>query len=245
VPAAVAVAWAAAIAAAGTGKASFLNHDALFEGGVPTWAALVLFMAAWQAMVAAMMLPSSLPMVRHFGQVAVRQGRRPGAVAAFVGGYFVVWTLFGAGAVVGDGVVHGLADGVSWIERHPWVVTGSVLVATGAFQFSALKDKCLTDCRAPASFLVHQYLRGVHGSLRLGVAHGWYCLGCCWPLMLLMFAAGVANLVWMAALTAVMVYEKVGRAGRRLTPVVGVVFLVWGVLVVAHPPWLPGELASE
>lgn len=244
VPAVVAVAWAAAVAAAVTGKADFLDHEALFEQGPPTWAALALFLLAWQAMVAAMMLPSSVPMVRHFGQVAMRQGGPPTEVAVFVAGYFVVWTLFGAAAVAGDGVVHRFADGVSWIERHPWVVSGSVLVAAGAFQFSALKDKCLTACRAPASFLIHQYLRGVHGSFRLGVAHGWYCLGCCWPLMLLMFAAGVSNLVWMAALTAVMVYEKVGRAGRRLTPVVGVVLLVWGILVVAHPTWLPGELAG-
>ena len=244
VPAVVAVAWAAAVAVAVTGKADLLAHDALFEQGPPAWAALALFLLAWQAMVAAMMLPSSVPMVRHFGQVATRQGRPPIAVAVFVTGYFVVWIFFGATAAVGDGVVHRLADGVPWIERHPWVVTGSVLVAAGAFQFSALKDKCLTECRAPASFLIHQYLRGVHGSFRLGVAHGWYCLGCCWPLMLVMFAAGVSNLVWMAALTAVMVYEKVGRAGRRLTPVVGVVLLVWGVLVLAHPAWLPGELAG-
>jgi predicted metal-binding membrane protein len=244
VPAVVALAWAAAVVAAVTGQAGFLDHDALFEGGVPTWAALVLFLVAWQAMVAAMMLPSSLPMVRHFGQVAIRQGRPPSAVPSFVGGYFVVWTLFGAVAISGDGVVHLLADAVAWVDRHPWVITGSVLLVAGAFQFSGLKDKCLTECRAPASFLVQQFLRGVQGSFQLGVTHGWYCLGCCWPLMLLMFAAGVANLVWMAALTAVMVYEKVGRAGRRLTPVVGVVLVVWGVLVLAHPAWLPGVLAG-
>jgi predicted metal-binding membrane protein len=244
VPTAVAVAWAAAVAAAVTGKAGFFDHGALFEQGPPAWVALPLFLLAWQAMVAAMMLPSSLPMVRHFREVAIRQGRPPTAVAVFVGGYFVVWTLFGAAAVAGDGVVHRLAGAVAWVDRHPWVITGSVLLLAGGFQFSAIKDKCLTECRAPASFLVHQYLRGVDGSFRLGVAHGWYCLGCCWPLMLLMFAAGVANLVWMAALTAVMVYEKVGRAGRRLTPVVGVVLLVWGVLVVAHPAWLPGGLAG-
>ena len=186
-----------------------------------------------------MMLPSSLPMVRHFGQVAIRQGRRPSAMWAFVAGYFVVWTLFGAVAIAGDGVVQRLADAVDSVERHPWVVTGTVLLVAGAFQFSALKDKCLTECRAPAAFLVHQCLRGVHGSSRLGVTHGWYCLGCCWPLMLIMFAIGIANLVWMAALTAVMVYEKVGRAGRRLTPASGIVLLVWGVLVLAHPAWLP------
>jgi predicted metal-binding membrane protein len=244
VPAAVATAWGAALVAAVSGKAGFLDHDALFEGGAPTWAPLVLFLVTWQAMVAAMMLPSSLPMVRHFGQVAARQGRPPSAVPAFVAGYFVVWTLFGAVATAGDGVVHRLVDAVAWVDRHPWVITGSVLLVAGAFQFSALKDKCLTECRAPASFLVHQFLRGVHGSFRLGVAHGWYCLGCCWPLMLLMFTAGVANLVWMTVLTAVMVYEKVGRAGRRLTPAVGIVLLAWGVLVLAHPAWLPRGLVG-
>jgi predicted metal-binding membrane protein len=244
VPAAGATAWGAVLVAAISGKAGFVEHDALFALGAPTWAVLVLFLVVWQAMVAAMMLPSSLPMVRHFGQVAIRQGRPPSAVLAFVAGYFVVWTLFGAVAIAGDGVVHRLAEAVDWVERHPWIVTGTVLLVAGAFQFSALKDKCLTECRAPAAFLVHQFLRGLHGSFRLGVTHGWYCLGCCWPLMLLMFAAGVANLLWMAALTAVMVYEKVGRAGRRLTPVSGIVLLVWGVLVLAHPAWLPRGLAG-
>jgi AraC-like DNA-binding protein len=83
VPAVVAVAWTAAVAAAVTGTAGFLDHDALFEQGPPAWAALALFLLAWQAMVAAMMLPSSLPMVRHFGQVAIREGRPPRAVPAF------------------------------------------------------------------------------------------------------------------------------------------------------------------
>jgi predicted metal-binding membrane protein len=244
VPAVVALAWAAAVMAAVTGQAGFLDHDALYQEGAPTWAALVLFLVAWQAMVAAMMLPSSLPMVRHFGQVAIRQGRPRSAVGAFVAGYVMVWTLFGAVAIAGDAVIHRLADAVAWVDRHPWVITGSVLLVAGAFQFSGLKDKCLTKCRAPASFLVQQFLRGVQGSFRLGVAHGWYCLGCCWPLMLLMFAAGIANLVWMAALTAVMVYEKVGREGRRLTPAIGIVLLVWGVLVLAHPAWLPRGLAG-
>lgn len=130
VPAAVATAWGAALVAAISGKAGFLDHDALFEQGPPPWA-LGLFLLAWQAMVAAMMLPSSLPMVRHFGQVAIRQRRPPSAVPAFVAGYLMVWAFFGAVAIAGDGVVHRLADAVAWVDRHPWVITGSCSSSRG------------------------------------------------------------------------------------------------------------------
>ena len=81
-------------------------------------------------------------------------------------------------------------------------------------------------------------------AFRLGRGHGLFCLGCCWALMLLMFAAGVANLWWMAALTAVMVYEKVGREGARMTRPVGVLLLVLAVLVLLHPAWLPSALTA-
>ena len=91
---------------------------------------------------------------------------------------------------------------------------------------------------------MQHYRRGTAAAFRLGRGHGVFCLGCCWALMLIMFAVGVANLWWMALLGGVMVYEKVGRHGKRLTPVVGVALLVWAAMVVAHPGWLPASLAG-
>ena len=96
----------------------------------------------------------------------------------------------------------------------------------------------------PGAYLLRHYRRGTAEAFRTGREHGLFCLGCCWALMLVMFAAGVTNLVWMAGLAAVMAYEKTGRWGRQLTPVVGAALLAWAALVLAHPAWLPHGLAG-
>ena len=95
-----------------------------------------------------------------------------------------------------------------------------------------------------AAFLLPRYRRGTAAAFRLGRQHGVFCLGCCWALMLVMFAAGVANLAWMALLGTVMAYEKVAARGERVVPVVGVTLLTWAALVAAHPAWLPHALAG-
>ena len=236
---AIAVGWALAIVAELTGKAHALHHDALIEHGPPLWAALLLFLVAWQAMVAAMMLPSSLPLIRLFEAVSRNQERVRRVRGAFLGGYAAVWTGFGAFAFLGDAGVHHTVDAVPWLSARPWLIGGSTLALAGAFQFSNLKDKCLSKCRQPGPYLLAHYSRGTGGAFRLGSGHGLFCLGCCWALMLVMFAAGVAVLWWMAALTAVMVYEKTGRYGSALTPVVGVALLGLAAVAYAHPPWFP------
>ena len=242
--AAIAAAWLVSLAAEASGSAGRLHHDSLIEGGPPLWAALPAFLIAWQVMIGAMMLPSSLPMIRLFRAAATRQERPAATLAAFLGGYLLVWTGFGAAAFLGDIAVHRTVHATPWLESHPWLISAGVLALAGGFQFTDLKDRCLEQCRHPGMYLMRHYRRGVGEGYRLGRDHGMFCLGCCWALMLVMFAAGVANLVWMALLGAVMFYEKAGRHGRRLTPVVGVALLVWAGLVLAHPAWLPGALAG-
>jgi predicted metal-binding membrane protein len=228
----IAVAWAAAIAADVAGAARFVHHDALIEGGWPLPAALAIFVVAWQLMVAAMMLPSSLPLVRLFIGVASGQERAARATAALIGGYTSVWTAFGAVAFLLDVGVHRTVERVPFLEAHPQVIAASALFVAGVFQFSDLKDRCLRECRHPAPFLMSHYARGGRAAYHLGVAHGVFCLGCCWALMLVGFAAGVANLWWMAALTAVMVYEKTGRRGRQAVVPIGVVLIAAGIAAV-------------
>jgi predicted metal-binding membrane protein len=242
---AIAVAWALAVAAEATGKAAALHHDALIEGDASLLAGLLLFLVAWQAMVAAMMLPSSLPLMRLFEAVSRSQDHVRRVRGAFLGGYIVVWTGFGALAFLGYADLHNAMDSVPWLAERPWLISGSTLVIAGAFQFSDLKDKCLSKCRHPAPYLLGHYRRGTGGAFRLGFGHGVFCLGCCWALMLVMFAAGAAMLWWMAALTAVMIYEKTGRYGRELTPLVGVLLLALGAIAFAHPPWFPTEFAHS
>jgi predicted metal-binding membrane protein len=241
---AVAGAWSLVVIAQETGNATRLHHDSLIEGGPPLWAALAVFLLAWQAMIAAMMLPSSLPMVRLFTHAAGRQPRPGVATAAFLGGYALVWTGFGVGAFLGDVGIHHTVDATPWLAAHEWFISAGILITAGAFQFTDLKDRCLDQCRHPGPFLMRHYRRGTGGAFALGRRHGLFCLGCCWALMLMMFAAGVASLIWMAVLGAVMYYEKAGRHGRALTPVVGIVLIAWGIVVAAHPGWLPGALAG-
>ena len=240
---AIGVGWVLAIVAELTGSAHSLHHDSLIHHGPPLLIGLLLFLVAWQAMIAAMMLPSSLPLIRMFEAVSERQDHPHRARAAFLGGYVLVWTAFGAQAFLGDVGVHTMVDSIPWLHAHQWVIAGGTLAIAGAFQFSELKDQCLSKCRMPGPFLLAHYRRGAAGGFRLGFKHGLFSLGCCWALMLVMFAAGVALLWWMAALTAVMVYEKTGRHGAAVTPVVGVALLLLAAIAFAHPPWFPTPFA--
>jgi predicted metal-binding membrane protein len=247
--AAVVIAWVVTVAAQSSGKAVLLNHGRLIEGSrfeapPPLWLALPLFLVAWQVMVVAMMLPSSLPMIRLFRVASARQPQPAAVRWAFLSGYLIVWGAFGAVAFLQDVGIHRLVDHTPWLQAHPWVIAGGALALAGGFQFSALKERCLTECRHPGAFLLQHYQRGTGGAFRLGRKHGAFCLGCCWALMLVMFAAGVANLLWMAVLGVLMFYEKVGRAGDRVTPVAGVALLVLAGLVFIHPAWLPGVLGG-
>jgi predicted metal-binding membrane protein len=248
---AIAAAWVLSILAQTSGRALLLNHGALIEGTrpffrpPPLWLALPLFLLAWQVMVVAMMLPSSLPMVRLFRIASSAQPRPRAVQASFLGGYLAVWTGFGAIAFLQDVGIHRLVDRTPWLQVHPYVIAGTALALAGAFQFSAIKDRCLSECRHPGAFLLQHYRRGVGEGFRFGRKHGLFCLGCCWALMLVMFAAGVANLWWMAALGALMFYEKAGRFGDRITPVAGATLIALGALVLVHPAWLPAVFGGS
>jgi predicted metal-binding membrane protein len=220
-----------AIAAQATGRGTELHHDALIHSAMPLWIALLIFLLAWQVMVGAMMLPSSIPMLRLFRATSRTQPEHAKAMAAFVSGYIVVWAIFGAVAFLGDFVLHDVVEGTPWLEERPWIISAGVLALAGAFQFSPLMERCLRECRHPASFIVQRYARGIGPAFRLGREHGQFCLGCCWALMLLMFAVGVANLWWMAALTALMAYEKVGKRGQEVARIAGVAFIAGAGLV--------------
>ena len=221
VAAVMATAWGAALVAQEVGGGTLLHahHHVADEGGPlwltvllpPFWVSAVLFLAAWQIMIAAMMLPSSLPLVRLFAQVAFRRPAPYRTMAAFLAGYAVVWSAFGAAAFAGDVVLHRTVGSVSALGGRPWLLSAGVLIGAGAFQFTDLKDRCLDQCRHPGPFLMRHYRRGAAGAYALGRRHGLFCMGCCWALMLLMVVAGVANLLWMAGLAAVTYYEKAGR----------------------------------
>ncbi len=109
-----------------------------------------------------------------------------------------------------------------------------MLALAGAFQFTPLKDACLDKCRHPAQFLTRYYRRGAGGAFELGARHGAFCVGCCWALMLVLFAAGMASVLWMAALTALMIHEKTRPTGAQAVPVSGVALLAAASIVLAY-----------
>jgi predicted metal-binding membrane protein len=240
--AAVAVAWAAAVAAEASGIAGSLHHDSLIEGGPAFGPALLLFLVAWQVMVAAMMLPSSLPLVRMYAVASAGAPDRGRALAAFLGAYGLVWAAFGLLAFGGDAALHAAVAASPWLASHDWAIAPSVLLLAGAFQFTSLKDACLRACRHPASFMQRHYRRGARGGFALGARHGMFCVGCCWALMLVMFAAGAASLVWMAALTALMVHEKTRPSGAQTVPLTGAVLLAAGSTLMLWAAYANGAL---
>jgi predicted metal-binding membrane protein len=235
---AIAVSWIFAIVAQATGTGEQFHHEPLIEGSLPVWVGLLIFLLAWQSMTASMMLPSSLPLIRLFFVTAQAQPKPVAAKAAFIGGYAAVWSAFGALAFGFDIGVHRFVDSTPWLEERPWLIAGPTLMLAGAFQFSSLKQACLKQCRHPAAFLLPRYRRGAKAAFRLGREHGLFCLGCCWALMLVGFAAGVANLWWMVALTALMVAEKTMPRGDRIVAPAGILLLGFGALVTIHPSWL-------
>ena len=231
IPLAIGVSWTLIVAAQVTGAAEIVHHDGLIDAGLPLSGALILFGLSWQTMVAAMMLPTSLPMIRLFRMTSGSQPSQGRLLGTFLSGYALVWTVFGFAALGGDVLLHRFEDSSAWLSTRPWLLPASALALAGMFQFTSLKDRCLRECRHPGPFLLRYYRRGPGAALELGLRHGLFCLGCCWALMLLMFAVGVANLTWMAVLTALMVYEKTGQLGEWVGRYAGVIFLVMAVVV--------------
>ena len=229
--------------AAGDGDAGS-HHTVLGDGGVPAAASFLLFVVAWQVMTAAMMLPTSLPLVRLFIGASHAQAHPRLVLGAFLGGYFAIWTGFAVVALAFDAGLHETVDRWAWLASRPHLVTGPILLLAGAFQFSPLKERCLDACRTPMEFLWRHYGRGPRRAWRLGIRHGVFCLGCCWALMLVMFAVGVGNIVWMAGLTGVMAIEKTAPWGRRLVPPVGATLLLWGAALLLRPDLVPPALGG-
>jgi predicted metal-binding membrane protein len=197
---------------------------------------LALGALAWLLMMTAMMLPTALPLVASFRGLAARQSHGGRLLALLVAGYLAVWSAFGL-LVHGLGMIlAGLAADSAWLTFNGWAVAASILLASGLFQFSALKAHCLHACHSPVTFILERWT-GRHPareSFLLGIRHGLYCLGCCWALMLIMFAVGTANLAWMLLLAAVMALEKNSPWGRRMSRPLGALLIILAALLTGE-----------
>jgi predicted metal-binding membrane protein len=194
----------------------------------------VLYVGGWVLMTAAMMLPTTLPLLGIFSRLVETRPDRAMLLTLVIAGYLGIWTAFGLAAHAIDYGLHGAAAALPWLAVNGWVLGAGVLAAAGAFQFSSLKYECLDKCRAPFSF-VNEHWRGLASyrqSFLLGVHHGIFCVGCCWAIMLLMFVVGTGSVGWMLVLGAVMAIEKNVSWGRRLSAPLGVGLLGWASLIV-------------
>jgi len=178
-------------------------------------------------MTVAMMLPTVLPLLGIFGRLTEGRTDRRALRTLVIAGYLAVWGAFGVAAHLADLGLHAVVSASPWLTFNGWFVGACVLAVAGAFQFSALKYRCLDKCRTPFSF-VNQHWRG-HSAKRqaflLGAHHGIYCVGCCWAIMLLMFVVGTGSVGWMLAIGAVMATEKNMPWGARLSAPLGIVLL--------------------
>ena len=230
----VALAWLYLYLAAADMTAAMAGMDRTMAMPAKGAIDLLVLFAMWLVMMVGMMLPSVAPVILTFA--TVNRNRRARAepyvpAALFAGGYLLAWAGFSLAATLAQAALERaalLSPMDMATDRR--LLGGLLFIAAGLYQFTPVKLACLRFCRSPLDFVINHWRDGPGGALRMGIAHGLYCLGCCWILMLLLFVGGVMNLVWVAALAIVVLVEKlttgswIGRLG--------------GVLLAAYGFWL-------
>src|SRR5581483_1658884 len=189
-------------------------------------------------MMAAMMLPAVSPTVALYARMTRQRG--PARPVAFTSGYLVVWGVAGAAAY---GVFafgrHVLGADLAWSSGGRWLA-GGVLVAAAVYELTPLKDVCLGKCRSSFGFLMGAWREGVRGAAGMGTKHAAWCLGCCWALMVALFALGVMSIVWMAVVAALITVEKVLPWRRVALWSTTALLLALALGVLAAPGSIPG-----
>ena len=199
-----------------------------------TWD-LVLVFLMWVVMMVAMMVPTASPMILLFAEINRRRNEQRGTFVAtgqFLLGYLTAWTCFSVLATLAQWALLTAALVSPMMESTSKALGGSLLLTAGLFQFSRLKYACLAHCRSPMGFLATEWRGGSWGAFWMGLKHGGFCLGCCWALMGLLFAFGVMNLLWVAAIGAFVLFEKVTPAGQLVSRLSGLLFVGWAAWTV-------------
>jgi len=195
----------------------------------------ILMFVMWAVMMAAMMTPSAAPMILLYAAISrkIRSERKPVVhCGAFASGYLAVWTGFSAVATVLQWALEQAALlSPLMVSSNPYL-GGGLLIAAGLYQISPLKNVCLRHCRSPVHFISGRWRKGESGAFRMGLEHGLYCVGCCWLLMLLLFVGGVMNLLWIAALSIIVLLEKIVPRGDFVGSVAGGLFVLGGLWMI-------------
>jgi predicted metal-binding membrane protein len=217
-----------------TGGMDMAAHMAMPQ--LQSWGAieLLLLFFMWAVMMVAMMLPSAAPLLLLFARAQREKtgSHVLGSAAVLLAGYVLVWTAFSVLAALAQSGLHHAALLSPMMVSTSSVFSGLLFLGAGVFQYTPLKRACLARCRSPLSFLMGEWRTGQWGALLLGFKHGAYCVGCCWMLMGLLFIAGVMNLLWVAAIAALLLVEKAAPKGELVGRLAGGVLIAAGIAQV-------------
>jgi predicted metal-binding membrane protein len=195
--------------------------------------------AMWVVMMIGMMTPSAAPIILIYARVGrqVVENRPFASTAWFAGGYLLAWIAFSLAATSAQWALERAALLTPMMASASQIFGGVLLILAGLYQWSPLKDVCLSQCQAPLTFILSRggFQGAATSSLMLGFRHGIYCLGCCWALMALLFALGVMNPFWIAGLAILVLLEKVTPSGRVIARIVGIAFFAGGVWILLQP----------
>jgi predicted metal-binding membrane protein len=231
-----ALAWAWLLTEAGRQHAmsGMGAMDGMAGMAAPASIPLALTFLMWAVMMAGMMLPSALPATLLYGSMVRRnQDAVLPATWMFAGGYLAVWAGFALAATLLQTALD--ASGLltpAMASASRWL-TGALLLLAGIYQWLPLKDACLGRCRAPLQFFLFHWRPGPAGAFRMGAEHGVICVGCCWALMLLLFAVGVMNLLWVALIAGFILIEKLFPGGRLVGRLAGAALALAGIAMIA------------
>ena len=231
-----ALAWAYLVALDRQMSASMEYDTMMADMGMsmdrPWSAADVVFtFAMWVVMMVGMMATAAAPVLLLFAAARRARGEQGLALAVltFGAGYLLVWVGFSAVATLAQWALHEGAMLSPAMAASSPRLGGVILIAAGAYQLTPWKGACLAHCRSPLGFLMTHWRNGATGALQMGSRHGVFCLGCCWALMCVLFVVGVMNLVWVAALAALVLIEKTGPLGTVVARVAGVAMVIAGL----------------
>jgi predicted metal-binding membrane protein len=216
-----------------------MNMDALFFAMpmTPSWtiADFALLFLMWLIMMIAMMTPAAAPLILIFAMVnrQRKQQNRPFVNTAYLMmGYFLVWTAFSVAATSLQWLLQQISLLNPEMKTTNKILGSVILIAAGIFQFTSLKHTCLQYCRTPVDFVHRHWKEGKQGALQMGIKNGFYCLGCCWMLMVLLFVAGIMNLLWVALITLFVLIEKISPQTKWISYAAGFVLVVYGILLL-------------
>jgi predicted metal-binding membrane protein len=188
----------------------------------------------WVVMMIGMMTPSAAPIILLYARVgrqAAGQGKPFASTAWFASGYVFAWTAFAFAATTAQWGLDRAALLTPMMSTASTVAGSIILIAAGAYQWTPLKNRCLSHCQSPLQFIFQHggFRSDVLGSLQLGTRHGVYCVGCCWAIMALLFVVGVMNVLWIAVIAIVVLAEKLFPAGRFVSRIAGAGFVLAGL----------------